>query len=108
MSFDSTGTDDINVCVVGRPRKCLKCSDITALRRGEYKGKGRSLPMSQKKTIFVTVLGGVAEVDTTTVPEGVEVEIVDFDELDEPETDYLKLLSAKVRAYVKGRRAVDF
>jgi hypothetical protein len=53
--------------------------------------------MSQKKTIFVTVLGGVAEVDTTTVPEGVEVEIVDFDALDEPETDYLKLLSVKAR-----------
>ncbi len=50
----------------------------------------------------------VAEVDTTTVPEDAEVEIVDFDELDEPETDYLKLLSAKVRAYVKARRAVDF
>jgi hypothetical protein len=64
--------------------------------------------MSQKKTIFVIVLGGVAEVDTTTVPEDVEVEIVDFDELDEPETDYLKLLSPKVRAYVKARRAVDF
>jgi hypothetical protein len=64
--------------------------------------------MSQKKTIFVTVLGGVAEVDSTTVPEGVEVEIVDFDELDEPETDYLKLLSVKARAYVKARRAVEF
>ena len=64
--------------------------------------------MSQKKTIFVTVLGGVAEVDTTTVPEGVEVEIVDFDALDEPETDYLKLLSVKARAYVKARRAVEF
>jgi hypothetical protein len=64
--------------------------------------------MSHKKTIFVTVLGGVAEVDSTTVPEGVEVEIVDFDELDEPETDYLKLLSVKARAYVKARRAVEF
>jgi len=56
--------------------------------------------MSQKKTIFVTVLGGVAEVDTTTVPEGVEVEIVDFDELDETDTDYLTRLSVKAGAYV--------
>jgi len=35
--------------------------------------------MSQKKTIFVTVLGGVAEVDTATVPDDLEVEIVDLD-----------------------------
>jgi len=47
--------------------------------------------MSQTKTIFVTVLGGVAEVDTTTVPEGVEVEIVDLDALKESGVDYIKM-----------------
>ena len=50
----------------------------------------------------MTVLGGVAEVDTTTVPEGVEVEIVDLDELKESGTDYIKKLSVGARAYVKA------
>jgi hypothetical protein len=48
--------------------------------------------MSHKKTIFVRVLGGVADVDTTTVPEDVEVEIVDLDELEAAGVDYIKML----------------
>lgn len=65
---------------------------MTALRRGGYKGKSGILPMSHKKTIFVRVLGGVADVDTTTVPEDVEVEIVDLDELEAAGVDYIKML----------------
>jgi len=50
------------------------------------------MPISNKKSssstkawrIFVTVLGGVAGVDTRTVPDGVEVEIIDFDDLEDP------------------------
>ena len=63
--------------------------------------------MSQKKTIFVTVLGGVAEVDWTTVPEGVEVEIVDLDELKE-DADYIEKLSVGARSYVKANGFMDF
>ena len=77
------------------------------MRRGGYTGKGRSLPMSQTKTIFVTVLGGVAEVDTTTVPEGVEVEIVDLDALKESGVDYIKMLSDEARAYIKASGFID-
>ena len=54
--------------------------------------------MSTKKQphrIFVTVWRGVAEVDWDTVPEGVEVEVIDLDELD-PDR-----LSAEGRAYAK-------
>jgi hypothetical protein len=59
--------------------------------------------MSQNKTIFVTVLGGVAEVDTATVPEDLEVEIVDLDELKASGTDYMKRLSVGARSYVKAK-----
>jgi hypothetical protein len=45
----------------------------------------------------VRVLGGVADVDTTTVPEDVEVEIVDLDELKAAGTDYIKMLSVGAR-----------
>jgi len=64
--------------------------------------------MSQKKTIFVTALGGVAEVDTTTVPEDVEVEIVDLDELEEDGTDYIKKLSVGAQQYVKAIGFIGF
>jgi len=61
------------------PECRYKVNKIATLRRGGYTGKGGTLLMSQKKTIFVTVLGGVAEVDTATVPDDLEVEIVDLD-----------------------------
>lgn len=35
------------------------------------------------KKIFITVTGGVAEVCADTVPEGFEVEIIDFDNIEE-------------------------
>ncbi len=59
--------------------------------------------MSHKKTIFVRVLGGVADVDTATVPEDVEVEIVDLDELEEAGADYIKKLSVGARQYAKSK-----
>jgi hypothetical protein len=59
--------------------------------------------MSHKKTIFVRVLGGVADVDTTTVPEDVEVEIVDLDELEAAGADYIKMLSIGARQYAKAK-----
>ena len=53
-----------------------------------------------KNTVFVTVLGGVAEVDYGTVPEGIDVEIVDIDELEDPSA--IERLSPKGRAYAKA------
>jgi hypothetical protein len=56
--------------------------------------------MTDKKTIFVTVKGGVAYVDKSTVPDGIDVRVLDFDslesdskgfndELDEVDRNYL-------------------
>lgn len=56
--------------------------------------------MSNKKTIFVTVLGGVAEVDLDTVPQDVDVEIVDIDSLKDDE-QYIRELSPAARAYAR-------
>ena len=54
-----------------------------------------------KKTIFVTVIGGVAEVDCDTVPKDVEVEIVDIDSI-KADKRYLRKLSPAARAYAKA------
>ena len=52
-----------------------------------------------RKTIFVTVLGGVAEVDGSTVPRDVDVVIIDIDTL---EDEYaVATLSPKAKAYAK-------
>lgn len=58
--------------------------------------------MANQKTIFVTVIGGVAEVDPDTVPKGLEVEIVDLDEL-KADRGYLRKLSRAARAYAKAK-----
>lgn len=58
--------------------------------------------MSNKKIIFVTVLGGVAEVDPDTVPKNLKVEIVDHDEL-KADRGYLRKLSRDARAYAKTK-----
>jgi hypothetical protein len=64
----------------------------------------RKQPTSKTcKSIFVTVRGGVAEVDDSTVPEGILVEILDFDDLSAaPET--AKQWSPEARAYAKKYR----
>ncbi len=53
------------------------------------------------KRIFVTVQGGVADVDSDTVPEGIEVEIIDIDDL-RSDARYVTYLSAEAKAY--GRK----
>ncbi len=53
-----------------------------------------------EKIIFVTVSGGVAYVCEDTVPPGITVEIIDFDNLKESVDEYARL-SAEARAYVK-------
>jgi hypothetical protein len=58
--------------------------------------------MSKKKTIFVTVLGGVAEVDWETVPMGVEVEIIDIDSLKD-DKQLIRELSPAARAYARAK-----
>ena len=58
--------------------------------------------MANKKVIFVTVIGGVAEVDQDTLPTDVEVEIVDIDSLKADKKRYLRLLSPAARAYTKA------
>lgn len=62
--------------------------------------EGRSRPRPKMETIFVTVLGGVAEVDATTVPRGIDVEVIDIDTL-KADGDYPARLSPKARAYAK-------
>ena len=52
-----------------------------------------------EKQIFVTVSGGVAHVCDDTVPPGVRVEIIDFDNLRES-SDEMELLSFEARAYI--------
>lgn len=56
-------------------------------------------PGSQK-TIFVTVLGGVAYVCEDTVPSDVRIEIIDFDDLNESPQEVDKLSEA-AKAYVR-------
>lgn len=56
--------------------------------------------MSNERTIFITVRGGVAYVCDDTVPPDTTVEIIDFDNLEESPEEYLKL-SPKALAYVK-------
>jgi hypothetical protein len=58
--------------------------------------------MSNKKTIFVTVLGGVAEVDWDTVPKDLNVEIVDIDSL-KVDKHHLRKLSPAARVYAKAK-----
>lgn len=53
-----------------------------------------------RKTIFVTVLGGVAYVCEDTVPSDVRVEIIDFDDLNESPQEGEKLSEA-AKAYVR-------
>jgi len=61
---------------------------------------GRSLSPLKKKTIFITVMGGVAEVDFDTAPQGIDVEVVDIDNM-EVDDDYTANLSPEALAYAK-------
>lgn len=51
--------------------------------------------------ILVSVEGGVAEVVDSTVPPGIEVEIVDFDNLKEDGSTTMARLSPEAQAYAK-------
>jgi spore coat polysaccharide biosynthesis protein SpsF (cytidylyltransferase family) len=59
-----------------------------------------------EKIIFVTVSGGVAYVCEGTVPVGVRVEIIDFDNLNESVDEYARL-SPEAQAYVGKHFTVD-
>ena len=52
------------------------------------------------KKIFITVNGGVAEVCQDTVPEGFEVEIIDFDNL---AVDDGMWISPEAKAYITSQ-----
>lgn len=54
-----------------------------------------------KKLIFVVVRGGVAEVIESTVPDGVEVEIIDYDNL-AADPEEFNNLSAAAREQVRA------
>jgi len=56
----------------------------------------------KRKTIFITVCGGVAEVDLDTVPQDVDVEVIDMDEL-KADADALDRLPGAARAYAKRK-----
>ena len=81
------------VLVRNKDRKLVASSDP----RG-----GRSGSLRKKETIFVTVEGGVAEVDASTVPDGIGVEIVDADDLESDTRAALKL-SREAQVYAKQR-----
>ena len=59
--------------------------------------------MTPKQIIFVTVDDGVAEVDTRTVPEGVEVRVLDFDSLKEDPKGFNGELDEIDRKYLDDR-----
>jgi|GEM_PF-3973572 len=50
--------------------------------------------------IFITVRGGVAEVESASVPTGVDVDIIDLDELG-TDAEAFRRLSPAAQAYVK-------
>ena len=56
----------------------------------------------KRKTIFVIVRGGVAEVDSDTVPEFVDVEVIDLDTLG-ADAAAAADLSPEARAYAKAK-----
>ena len=53
-----------------------------------------------ERRIFVTVLGGVAEVDPGTVPRGIVVEVIDLDALKADPAD-ARYLSSEALAYAR-------
>ena len=53
--------------------------------------------MEQK--IFITVQGGVAEVCDDTVPDGVVVEVLDFDNLEADPVEEMSCWSPELRQY---------
>ena len=60
------------------------------------------MPEPPGKAIFITVSGGVAYVCEDTVPAGVRVEIIDFDNLNESADEFARL-SPEAQAYVRER-----
>lgn len=56
---------------------------------------------TMKRHIFVTVQGGVAEVCEDTLPPGVIVEILDFDNLEGDEETEMSHWSPELREYWK-------
>lgn len=54
-----------------------------------------------ERIIYVTVWGGVAYVCEDTVPRGVQVEIIDFDNLQDSAKEYYRL-SPAAQEYVKN------
>jgi len=70
-----------------------------SLNRMPISNKKRSRSTTAQR-IFVTVLGGVAEVDPDTVPNGIEVEIIDIDDL-KADSDAAAWLSRQARSYAK-------
>jgi spore coat polysaccharide biosynthesis protein SpsF (cytidylyltransferase family) len=61
---------------------------------------GNRMSGPTEKIIFITVSGGVAYVCEDTVPAGVRVEIIDFDNLNDSPDEHRRL-SPEARAYVR-------
>jgi spore coat polysaccharide biosynthesis protein SpsF (cytidylyltransferase family) len=57
-----------------------------------------------ERPVFITVSGGVAYVCDDTVPAGIRVEIIDFDNLKESANEFARL-SPEAQAYVKSHFA---
>jgi hypothetical protein len=56
--------------------------------------QGRKFVEQPKGPVLVSVSGGVAEVIDSTVPKGIEVEIVDFDNMKDTEPGDLRMSEA--------------
>jgi hypothetical protein len=61
-------------------------------------------PIQKPQTILVAVRGGIAEAVESTIPIGVEVEIIDFDSLEENEKQTLTNLSTEARVWALGNK----
>ena|ERR1017187_1655935 len=61
------------------------------------------MPVTEKTTIYVTVRSGIATVDDSTVPAGVEVRVIDFDSMEQDAARFERELDATDRVYLDSR-----
>src|ERR1019366_6926660 len=63
------------------------------------------MPADEKRLIYVTVRSGIATVDETTVPESVEVRVLDFDSMEQDAARFNRELDSGDRSYLTLRHS---
>jgi|ERR1039458_695104 hypothetical protein len=63
------------------------------------------MPADEKRLIYVTVRSGIATVDETTVPESVEVRVLDFDSMEQDAARFNAELDISDRSYLTLRHS---